>query len=370
MAPGTRSTTRPVNEAPAGIDTSSDGPGPVAPPTSNPEVSPQAIYELLMDLQARLKRTEERLQQSEAKNEVLRSEVHRQGQGRSPTPPTVETASTANTPRSAFGKGPNVAPPPRFDGSSTAIRQFIRQCEINFTLRPDRFYTEEQKVHWAASYLDGAAQSWYLGVWEADEASPTLASFLAFKEALQGMFGDPYQRERYEEEILTLRQTTTAAAYAVKFDNLLPYQDWPESTKKRMFFRGLKRGIRDKILPDAYTRMSYAELRAQAVAIDNRFQAEQSPSFRATASSDSSGSKNRAQKGSSNWFFSSSKSSTVARDPYGDTKVNGITAKQREERIKSGLCKWCGAKWSREHPRECSNKPSGKDSKAAAEAKE
>ena len=115
-----------------------------------------------------------------------------------PTP----SISPAPEPRLAHHQAVKAKPPTPFTGDKRdELETFLSQCRLYFLVSPDSFSTEQLKVFFAGSYLEGNAYSWFeplLRIFEQHQASPAevpcpleLMSFATFTAALIAMFGDP-----------------------------------------------------------------------------------------------------------------------------------------------------------------------------------
>ena len=106
---------------------------------------------------------------------------------------------------SKSSKVPDVKKPDVFNGSSAEdLRQFIRQCKLNFSNDPSLFATDRKKCAYAASYLVGKAADWiapYLDDIENEDQEFILNSWSEFEKSIFHIFGDPNERENYERKL-------------------------------------------------------------------------------------------------------------------------------------------------------------------------
>jgi hypothetical protein len=132
-----------------------------------------------------------------------------------------------------------IAPPPRptrlmkakapkpFSGEDrSALEAFLSQCRLVFLVNPESFPSEQQKVLYSGSYLEGIAYAWFkplLRRYDPDSDAPPpdeLSSFKSFSAALAKMFGDSDLVKTKTRDLRTLWQTTSVTVYASEFQRL------------------------------------------------------------------------------------------------------------------------------------------------------
>jgi len=169
---------------------------------------------------------------------------------------------------------PKVADPAPFKGDRKELPTFLSMCDLNFAGNPSRFRTEQDKIIYAGSRLEGPAFAWLqpklTKLRNGEQPIPTeLTSFKAFAKALNTLYGDPDREATAEREIYGLRQTGSVADYASKFEAKSQYLTWNDSGLRAQFYRNLKDEVKDEIArgdkPD-----SFADLRTLAIRLDNR----------------------------------------------------------------------------------------------------
>ena len=83
-------------------------------------------------------------------------------------PPANDPSPTpANYPQSSPGKPeikyrkPKIAAPIPFDGKRENMESFLNSCQLYISVRPSEFQSEDQKMHWIMSYMQGgSARLW------------------------------------------------------------------------------------------------------------------------------------------------------------------------------------------------------------------
>jgi hypothetical protein len=193
-----------------------------------------------------------------------------------PTPST----SPAPEPRPAR-QAIKAKPPVPFSGDKRdELETFLSQCRLYFLVSPDSFSTEQRKVFFAGSYLEGNAYSWFeplLRIFEQHQASPAeilcppeLTSFAAFTAALITMFGDPDLERSKTRELKRLKQTSSVAVYASEFQRLRAYIGWNDKALYDRFYDGLRDNVKDDLARLEKRPVLLSELIRQAQQIDIR----------------------------------------------------------------------------------------------------
>src|ERR1700738_2625979 len=102
-----------------------------------------------------------------------------------------------------------------FSGENqSALEVFLSQCRLVFLVNPESFPSEQQKVLYSGSYLEGIAYAWFellLRRYDSDSDAPPLdelSSFKAFSTTLTKMFEDSDLTKTKTRDLQTLHQTT------------------------------------------------------------------------------------------------------------------------------------------------------------------
>jgi hypothetical protein len=167
--------------------------------------------------------------------------------------------------------------PKSFSGEDrSGLETFLSQCRLVFLVNPESFPSEDQKVLYASSYLDGIAYSWFepiLRRYDPESASPPpeeLTSFKSFSAALARMFGDPDLVKTKTRELRALRQTTSVAAYASEFQRLQAFISWNDQAFYDQFYDGLRENVKDGLAHAETKPNTLEELIQKTQRIDNR----------------------------------------------------------------------------------------------------
>ena len=142
--------------------------------------------------------------------------------------------------------------PDTFDGSDPSkFHTFLSQIYLHIADRPQDFPTDEEKILYVWSYLQGTTQRWfepgmYVGapipVWD--------GNFRLFIEELQVNFGphDLIGDAEQALKVLVMKPTDRIATYQVDFDNYSGIIGHNNNAIHRFFYDGLPRRIKDLLM--------------------------------------------------------------------------------------------------------------------------
>jgi hypothetical protein len=102
-----------------------------------------------------------------------------------------------------------------------------------------------------------------------DPPPPELQSFIAFRNALEKMFGDFDAEAATERKLEKLRQTTSTRTYLSEFRQAASHLSWGNGALAFKFYMGLKETVKDRIVEQGRPK-NLAKLMQLAVQIDNR----------------------------------------------------------------------------------------------------
>ena len=120
-------------------------------------------------------------------------------------------------------KEPKIVDAPTFSGDRKAVLPYLTKCRMKFAGQPSQFPNEESKILYAGSRLEGPAFSWFqplLAAWQAPDRLVPLEveTFDSFAAALTALYGDADLEATAERKLQQLRQSTSVADYAAKFE--------------------------------------------------------------------------------------------------------------------------------------------------------
>jgi hypothetical protein len=165
-----------------------------------------------------------------------------------------------------------------FYGDRSKLRAYLIQLKLVFHLHRTKYPEGSTQVLFAATYLRGAAFSWfepymtdYLGNTEDDreEDTDTMFESLAnFEAKLKQVFGVVDEERAAERQIRQLKQQGSASQYYSNFQQLASRLNWDDHAKASAYYMGLSDAVKDKMVPTPPTELQ--ELIDESIKIDNR----------------------------------------------------------------------------------------------------
>src|SRR5271169_198295 len=165
-------------------------------------------------------------------------------------------------------RDPRIPSPPEFNGKVSEFRNFMAQCTLTFHMCPNTYVTDEQKVLFIISLLRGTALTWARDIPE-QEDHLLRNDYSAFKRALSNLYLDRNLKAACEDKLSRLRQTKSAAAYAVEFQSTVAPLGLNDDAECLFFYLGLKSEVKDD-LATVGRATTLTALIDQAVGIDQR----------------------------------------------------------------------------------------------------
>ena len=237
---------------------------------------------------------------------------------------------------------PQVSSPTHFSGNRAELRNFLSQVRLVFDIQPSRFKTEKQKVLYAASFLRDTAYSWFEPLLHQSPAPSLLNGFDEFAKKLSAVFGDPDQTAIAERDIRSLRQRTSASAYAAEFQRLAAYLSWNDTALASQFYWGLSDAVKDT-MAQMDRPEGLASLMATAIRIDTRQterkleQRSRTPVFRPPAPQPQQYFVPRPPPAQAPVSVSAPMDIEAAV-----SKCGPLSADEKERRRRNNLCMYCG----------------------------
>jgi len=176
--------------------------------------------------------------------------------------------SRTHTPAVEPIREPKVSTPDEFAGKISEYRTFMSQCLLNFAMSPSRYPDDERKVLFVVSYLRGNARDWARPILD-DEKHPYRNDFAAFKKVLDTLYLDRNLKHQARDKLSRLKQTKSAAAYSVEFQQIIAPLNLNDEGKHILFYLGLKDTIKDA-LATIKEEETFHPLVDQVIAIDQR----------------------------------------------------------------------------------------------------
>src|SRR5271169_5547890 len=172
------------------------------------------------------------------------------------------------TPAAEMQREPKVNRPNEFNGKISEYRTFMSQCLLTFTMQPSQYRKDEQKVFFVISYLGKNCRDWARPILD-EENHPHRNNFTDFKTALDTLYLDRNLKHQARDELSRLKQTKSAAAYSVEFQQIIAPLDLNDQAKHLFFYIGLKESIKDALATVGEAE-KFHPLVDQVIAIDQR----------------------------------------------------------------------------------------------------
>lgn len=170
-----------------------------------------------------------------------------------------------------------VAPPEYFMGDRKKYDTFILQSMTYFYWNERDFGDDERKVMFMISYMRGDAYAWvlpklkdYFEQGTKSKHAGTVTNLSIFRKATKAIWGNLDQTAIAEREIKGLRQRTSAADYATKFQATATDLRWGTDALMAHFYDGLKEEVKDEIWRKERKPDSLQAMIDEAINIDTR----------------------------------------------------------------------------------------------------
>jgi hypothetical protein len=180
--------------------------------------------------------------------------------------------------------GLKVPAPEKLDGTKTKVRPFLTQMRLYLRVNQRVFQDARDQVLAAGMYMKGDALEWFQpymdqvmnlpeAQWKA-ETSTMFASFEAFAQQLENVFGEVDEKRTAERKLQRLRQSGPVSEYYAKFRTQATKLDWANAPLCVMFYNGLKEGVKDEMAREEWPETIDA-FATKAARIDERLHARQ-----------------------------------------------------------------------------------------------
>jgi uncharacterized coiled-coil protein SlyX len=172
--------------------------------------------------------------------------------------------------RRAGKKDAILANPRPFTGKVEEFKTFMSNCNMHFVMRPHALETDEEKVTWVLSLLEGKRFDFLRNKITFDDDHPLRHNYQLFARTLYKIYNDKNTAEKAFARLLALRQTGSVISFASDFQALsLEANIEPDNpVLKEWFWNGLKDELRKHMI--GIPRASNLEdLIEQMVRVDN-----------------------------------------------------------------------------------------------------
>ena len=172
-----------------------------------------------------------------------------------PKDPRSSRTMTSNMPDV---KGFKPASPKPYGGTKGEdLEGFLVQARVHIKWYQSSLPDEHQKVMAISQYLTNQALIWMTPILQnflsntpgtANEITTRIfGDYAQFEEGLRAKFGDKNRAQNAEKQLYKLKQTKSAAEYAVEFQTLAIQSGLPEAALFTPFYNGLKLQVKDEL---------------------------------------------------------------------------------------------------------------------------
>lgn len=156
--------------------------------------------------------------------------------------------------------GIKVNTPDLYYSDRRKLKAYFVQVEMYCLMHLKKFPDMKTRIIFAATYLRGVAQNWYLpyfkdyveNIGAAEQMKQKIrdlfASYPMYKAELQKIFGSVDEEKEAEQRMLALRQTGAVIEYASKFQQVAARLEWNKEALRAQFYQGLKESIKDRLM--------------------------------------------------------------------------------------------------------------------------
>jgi hypothetical protein len=139
-------------------------------------------------------------------------------------------------------RDPKMALPEPFSSKISEFKNFIVQCTLIFSVCHDTYCTDERCILFVISLLQDESLTWANEI-AIDPTHLLRHNYERFKQQLTNIYGACAFKAKSEDQLLSLRQTSSPALYAQKFPSYAAPLNINDDAKCLMFFGGLKSDI-------------------------------------------------------------------------------------------------------------------------------
>ncbi|KAK9539547.1 hypothetical protein VZT92_004646 [Zoarces viviparus] len=241
-----------------------------------------------------------------------------------------------------------VPSPAPFHGDMRACRGFLLQTTFVFNQQPRTFASDSSRIAYLTGLLHGRALDW-AQAWFTQNPLDTV-SFGQYLEAFRRAFDHPTYSQGAVQNLLRLRQgSASAAEHSIDFRILAAESGWEERALKRFFLSSLSEGLKDElaVLEEART---LEDLIALTIRLDTRMQERwrernyrlPAPVRRPVATSGHRSPVPPRRRSPGHQHSPAPAPSPEDRDEPMQLGRFHLSQDERERRIRSGACLYCG----------------------------
>ena len=155
-----------------------------------------------------------------------------------------QTPRRAQAPSGERPRMRHVKSPPVFRGDTREFKEWAFAIEL--AMKSLQLDNAEERLSYAASFLEGNARLWFIAY---QEANTLFSDWPDLKSKLGEVFGPVYDREQARIDLFALHQDETLDEYINKFSRLsLQVPELDDHSRAILFTRGLAQGLSGEVL--------------------------------------------------------------------------------------------------------------------------
>lgn len=165
-----------------------------------------------------------------------------------------------------------VGKPDFYHGDRNKLDDWINQMNLYFMFEN---VPAQRRTLFATTYLRGRAQHWIkplltAHLQEQEDEGEIFTNYANFITSIRTVFGISNEKATAIRIIQDLRQKTSTADYAAKFQEYSPITEWDDEALMAMFKRGLKDSVKDELMRDGRANEDLGQLMATCIDLDDR----------------------------------------------------------------------------------------------------
>ena len=149
---------------------------------------------------------------------------------------------------------PDVDP---FNGSKTKFHNFLAKIKNFFAAQPRTYDTDDKKISYVISRLEGTAENWAATILENSEIAENHAILTDWDRFMDkfSKFSDSYSRRNATNKLLALKQgrSESVLSFWTRFSELLYRSEIQEDSARPIFERGLRMELRERMADKDYS---------------------------------------------------------------------------------------------------------------------
>lgn len=265
----------------------------------------------------------------------------------------AETADTVTKAPEVRVKEPTMGTPQKYRGDRDKLGAYLAIMKNTFKMQPRTYATDDQKVAYMISNLEGKALDWatLFASMEDEDQPEWMRSYPLFETQIRKEFGDPDAKATMRNKIAIIKQTGTISELWVEFLKASVIVKYDQEALKHYWIQALKPKIKHMLALSITPTPTVDDLKDVCLTIESRmieFGLNDSPLFGGTSHKAKNGAdvKEPGNPKNSGNLTNTAKAEPgttggkVSSDP--PPKRNEISEEEKTRRRNNNLCFECG----------------------------